>query len=65
LKKLEDINLLLGNDRKAKATISRDQKVFELDLSIPSDVFTWRLSAAPTQGAAASRTSAWLDGTLR
>ena len=64
LKKLEDINLLLGNDRKAKATISRDQKVFELDLSIPSDVFTWRLSAAPTQGAAASRTSAWLDGTL-
>ena len=64
LKKLEDINLLLGNDRKAKATISRDQKVFELDLSIPSDVFTWRLSPAPTQGAAASRTSAWLDGTL-
>lgn len=65
LKKLEDINLLLGNDKKAKATISRDQKVFELDLSIPSDVFTWRLSAAPTLGASASRTSAWLDGTLR
>ena len=65
LKKLEDINLLLGNDKKAKATISRDQKVFELDLSIPSDVFTWRLSAAPTLGASASRTSAWLDGTFR
>ena len=65
LKKLEDINLLLGNDKKAKATISRDQKIFELDLSIPSDVFTWRLSAAPTLGASASRTSAWLDGTLR
>ncbi len=65
LKKLEDINLLLGNDKKAKATISRDQKVFELDLSIPSDVFTWRLSAAPTLGASASRTSAWLDWTLR
>ena len=65
LKKLEDINLLLGNDKKAKATISRDQKVFELDLSIPSDVFTWRLSAAPTLGASASRTSSWLDGTLR
>jgi predicted metalloprotease with PDZ domain len=64
LKKLEDINLLLGNDRKAKVTISRDQKVFELDLSIPSDVFTWRLSAAPNQGSAASRTSAWLDGIL-
>ena len=65
LKKLEDLNLLLGNEKKAKATISRDQKVFELDLSIPSDVFTWRLSAAPIQGSAASRTSAWLDGTLR
>jgi predicted metalloprotease with PDZ domain len=62
LKKLEDLSLLLGADKKAKATISRDQKVFELDLSMPSDVHTWRLSAAPAQGAAASRTSAWLDG---
>ena len=65
LKKLEDLNLLLGTDKKAKATISRDQKVFELDLSMPSDVHTWRLSAAPAQGATASRTSAWLDGTAR
>ena len=65
LKKLEDLSLLLGADKKAKATISRDQKVFELDLSMPSDVHTWRLSAAPAQGAAASRTSAWLDGTAR
>jgi len=65
LKKLEDLNLLLGNEKKAKATVSRDQKVFELDLTIPSDVFTWRLSATPTQGATASRTSAWLDGTQR
>jgi predicted metalloprotease with PDZ domain len=65
LKKLEDLSLLLGTDKKAKATISRDQKVFELDLSMPSDVHTWRLSAAPAQGAAASRTSAWLDGTAR
>ena len=63
LKKLEDLSLLLGTDKKAKATISRDQKVFELDLSMPSDVHTWRLSAAPAQGATASRTSAWLDGT--
>ena len=63
LKKLEDLNLLLGSDKKAKATISRDQKVFELNLNIPSDVHTWRLSAAATQGSAASRTSAWLDGT--
>ena len=62
LKKLEDLNLLLGSDKKAKATISRDQKVFELNLNIPSDVHTWRLSAAATQGSAASRTSAWLDG---
>ena len=65
LKKLEDLSLLLGADKKAKATISRDQKVFELDLSMPSDVHTWRLSAAPAQGTAASRTSAWLDGTSR
>ncbi|WP_090132412.1 M61 family metallopeptidase [Limnohabitans sp. Rim11] len=65
LKKLEDLSLLLGTDKKAKATISRDQKVFELDLSMPSDVHTWRLSAAPAQGAAVSRTSAWLDGTAR
>jgi predicted metalloprotease with PDZ domain len=65
LKKLEDLNLLLGNEKKAKATVSRDQKVFELDLTIPSDVFTWRLSATPTQGPTASRTSAWLDGTQR
>ena len=65
LKKLEDLSLLLGADKKAKATISRDQKVFELDLSMPSDVHTWRLSAAPAQGAAASRTSAWLDGAAR
>ena len=63
LKKLEDLNLLLGSDKKAKATISRDQKVLELNLNIPSDVHTWRLSAAATQGSAASRTSAWLDGT--
>jgi predicted metalloprotease with PDZ domain len=65
LKKLEDLSLLLGADKKAKATISRDQKVFELDLNMPSDVHTWRLSAAPAQGAAASRTSAWLDGAAR
>ncbi len=65
LKKLEDLGLLLGADKKAKVTISRDQKVFELDLSMPSDVHTWRLSAAPAQGAAASRTSAWLDGAAR
>ena len=63
LKKLEDLSLLLGSDKKAKATISRDQKVLELNLNIPSDVHTWRLSAAATQGSAASRTSAWLDGT--
>jgi predicted metalloprotease with PDZ domain len=63
LKKLEDLSLLLGTDKKAKVTISRDQKVFELDLSMPSDVHTWRLSAAPAQGVAVSRTSAWLDGT--
>ena len=63
LKKLEDLNLLLGSDKKAKATINRDQKVFVVDLNIPSDVHTWRLSTAATQGSAASRTSAWLDGT--
>jgi len=63
LKKLEELPLLLGNDKKAIATISRDQKVFELPLSIPSDVHTWRLSAAPTQGTPTSRTSQWLDGT--
>jgi predicted metalloprotease with PDZ domain len=63
LKKLEELALLLGNDKKAKATISRDQKVFELPLSIPSDVHTWRLSAVTTQGTATSRTSKWLDGT--
>jgi predicted metalloprotease with PDZ domain len=62
LKKLEELSLLVGADKKVKATISRDQKVFELDLSIPSDVHTWRLSAAPTQGTTSSRTSAWLDG---
>jgi predicted metalloprotease with PDZ domain len=62
LKKLEELTLLLGNDKKAKATISRDQKVFELPLSIPSDVHTWRLSAAPAQGTTSSRTSAWLNG---
>jgi hypothetical protein len=62
LKKLEELTLLLGNDKKAKATLSRDQKVFELPLNIPSDVHTWRLSAAPAQGTTSSRTSAWLNG---
>jgi predicted metalloprotease with PDZ domain len=64
LKKLEELTLLLGNDKKAKATIGRDQRVYELNLSIPSDVHTWRLSAAPLQGTAASRTRAWLDGVV-
>jgi hypothetical protein len=63
LKKLDDLSLLLGNDKKAKATITRDQKVFELDLSIPSDVHTWRLSYTNSDHAHQARTSAWLDGT--
>ena len=62
LKKLDDLSLLLGNDKKAKATITRDQKVFELDLSIPSDVHTWRLSYTNSDQAHQARTSAWLDG---
>jgi predicted metalloprotease with PDZ domain len=60
LKKLEDLSLLLGNEKKALATITRDQKVFVLPLSIPTDVNTWRLSYTPN--AQSSRTSAWLDG---
>jgi hypothetical protein len=62
LKKLDDLSMLLGNDKKAKATITRDQKVFELDLSIPSDVHTWRLSYTNSDHAHLARTSAWLDG---
>jgi S1-C subfamily serine protease len=60
LKKLEDLTLLLGREKKAVATITRDQKVFELPLTLPSDVHTWRLS----QTAASQNTlaSAWLDG---
>jgi hypothetical protein len=54
--------LLLGNDKKAKATVTRDQKVFELDLNIPSDVHTWRLSYTNSDQAHQARTSAWLDG---
>jgi len=63
LKKLDDLPLLLGNEKKAKATITRDQKVFELDLNIPSDVHTWRLSYTNSDQAHQARTSAWLDGT--
>jgi hypothetical protein len=44
--------LLLGAEKKAKATLTRDQKVFELDLSIPSDVRTWRLSISAGQSVA-------------
>ena len=60
LKKLEDLTLLLGNEKKAIATITRDQKVFALTLTMPSDVHTWRLSQTSTSHNA--RTSAWLDG---
>jgi methylase of polypeptide subunit release factors len=60
LKKLEDLSLLLGNEKKAVATITRDQKVFALALTLPSDVHTWRLSQTSTSHNA--RTSAWLDG---
>ena len=60
LKKLEDLSLLLGNEKKAVATITRDQKVFALALTLPSDVHTWRLSQTSTSLNA--RTSAWLDG---
>jgi S1-C subfamily serine protease len=63
LKKLEDLSLILGNEKKAKATVTRDQKVFLLDLSIPSDVHTWRLSYTNSDLAHKARTSAWLDGT--
>ena len=60
LKKLEDLTLLLGNEKKAVATITRDQKVFALGLTLPSDVHTWRLSQTAMSHNA--RTSAWLDG---
>jgi len=63
LKKLDDLTLLLGKDKKAKATITRDQKVFVLDLNIPTDVHTWRLSYTNSDQAHKARTSAWLDGT--
>ena len=52
LKKLEELSLLLGAEKKAKATLTRDHKVFELDLSIPSDVRTWRLSISAGQSVA-------------
>ncbi len=64
LKKLEDLTMLLGTDKKAVATISRDQKILTLDLNIPSDVHTWRLSHTHTQNIHSQRTSAWLDGDL-
>jgi len=63
LKKLEDLSLILGNEKKAKATITRDQKVFVLDLNVPTDVHTWRLSYTNSDQAHKARTSAWLDGT--
>ena len=63
LKKLDDLTLLLGNEKKAKATVTRDQKVFVLDLNIPADDHTWRLSYTSSDEAHQERTSAWLDGT--
>ena len=54
------LTLLLGNEKKAVATITRDQKVFALALTLPNDVHTWRLSQTTTSHNA--RTSAWLDG---
>ena len=63
LKKLDELTLLLGSEIKAKATITRDQKVFVLDLNIPSDVHTWRLSYTNSDQAHKARTSSWLDGT--
>ena len=62
LKKIEDLTLLLGSEKKAKATIARDQKVFDLDLTIPSDVHTWRLSQAQSDTLHNTRTSQWLNG---
>jgi S1-C subfamily serine protease len=60
LKKLEDLTLLLGNEKKALATITRDQKVFTLPLTLPTDVLTWRLSySADTNN---PRNRAWLNG---
>jgi predicted homoserine dehydrogenase-like protein len=64
LKKLEDLTMLLGTDKKAVATISRDQKILTLDLNIPNDVHTWRLSHTHTQNIHSQRTSGWLDGDL-
>jgi predicted metalloprotease with PDZ domain len=60
LKKLEDLTLLLGNEKKAVATITRDQKVFALPLTLPTDVHTWRLNH--TSNAHSARSSAWLNG---
>jgi predicted metalloprotease with PDZ domain len=61
LKKLEDLTLILGADKKAKVTLSRDQKVLELDLSIPTDVHTWRLSYTQANNPHQDRTHQWLD----
>jgi predicted metalloprotease with PDZ domain len=63
LKKLDELSLILGKETKVKATITRDQKVFVVDLNIPSDVHTWRLSYTNSDQAHKVRTSAWLDGT--
>ena len=63
LKKLDDLTLLLGDEKKAKATVTRDQKVFVLDLNITADDHTWRLSYTSSDEAHQARTSAWLDGT--
>ena len=61
LKKLEDLTLILGADKKAKVTLSRDQKVLELALSIPTDVHTWRLSYTQANNPHQDRTHQWLD----
>ena len=62
LKKLDDLSLLLGTDKKAKASVTRDQRVLVLDLNMPTDVHTWRLSYTNSDQAHQTRTSAWLDG---
>ena len=51
--KLDDVPVLLGQERKALALVSRDQALLRLPLTVPQQSTVWRLEAN------ADRTASW------
>ena len=58
LNRLEDLLLYAGQATQLQALVARDKRLLRLQLSLPPQVTTWRLSVQDT-----SRVNAWLQPT--